>query len=511
MAETKKVVLFFPNPVRNYGKAPAASTPGFPMSILALSGPIKEAGYEPVLIYEGIAGNGDLEGYVLDACRGAICLGVSSMTGNQLRGAIQYASLVRRHLPELPIVWGGYHPTIMPEQTLAEDYVDIVVRGQGEATFLEVVQRLEEGRWVEGVAGTLYLDQDGKVVANPPRPQVSLKELPPLPYELLDVEKIITRNSPVFRSLQYISSTGCPFNCGFCAEPLVTERKWMGRSSEQVVEEVARLAKEYWLDHVTFIDPNFFVSLKRARQVLRGMIEAGVNIKWSAVARVDQVLKFDKELWTLVRESGCRSLGVGAESGSPRVLSLIDKRISVDEIFECSRRMKENGVGGIFSFMVGFPLDDEPRRQEMMRTLAAVKEVKSIFAEIKTPICYYAPYPGSALYPFALKAGFQAPQTLSGWSDFDFTDVVTPWVSDEEKDYIERCGTFYYPIAFPDERVLRNLDRGLVRLPFRMLRGLAAARVRRDYYRFPVEWIIAKTAARLMGKDQPFHISQFYS
>jgi radical SAM superfamily enzyme YgiQ (UPF0313 family) len=158
-----------------------------------------------------------------------------------------------------------------------------------------------------------------------------------------------------------------------------------------VVDDVTRLVKSYDLDHITFIDPNFFVSLKRAREICQGIVDAGLNIQWSAVARVDQVLKFDEDMWELVRESGCRSLGVGAESGSPEVLSLIDKRITVEEIFECSRRMKVNRVGGIFSFMVGFPLDDEPRRQEMMRTVDAVKKVKSIFAEIETPICYYAP------------------------------------------------------------------------------------------------------------------------
>ncbi|MHB1463797.1 MAG: B12-binding domain-containing radical SAM protein [Thermoleophilia bacterium] len=507
--KTKKVVLFFPNPVRGNDKAPAAASPGFPMSILALAGPLRVAGYEPVLIYEGI--EDDLDARFTEACQGAICLGISSMTGNQLRGAIEYARFVRRRFPGMPIIWGGYHPSIMPEQTLAEDYVDAVVRGQGELAFVEVVRRLEGGRDLSGVAGVSYKDASGRMLSNPARPPVDLAELPPLPYELLDIERIIIRNSPGFRSLQYLSSTGCPFNCGFCAEPLVNKRKWLGRSADQVVRDVVALVADYRLDHLTFIDPNFFVSLKRSREILRGMLDAGVRIQWSAVARVDQVLKFDDELWKLIRDSGCRSLGVGAESGSPEILSMIDKRITVEEIYECSRKMRDNGVGGIFSFMVGFPLERDSRREEMMRTVAVAKTVKSIFAEIKTPICYYAPYPGSPLFPYALKMGFSAPATLEGWSDFGFTSVTTPWVSEQEKDFIERCSTFYFPIAYPDERVQKNLGSGMMRLPFSVMQRLARVRVKRDVYNLPVEWHLAKLVARAMGSRDPFLISQFYS
>lgn len=508
MSEIRKVVLFFPDPVRGNDDAPAAASPGFPMAILALAGPLREAGFEPVLIYEGI--EKDLPARLLEACEGAICLGVSSMTGNQLRGAIEYSRLVKERLPALPIIWGGYHPSILPEQTLAEPFVDIVVRGQGEAALVELARALAEGRGLRGIAGVTY-KENGSVTANQPRPPLALKELPPLAYDLLDVEQIICRNSPTFRSLQYLSSSGCPFNCGFCAEPLVNERKWLGRPASQVVGELTALAEEYSLDHVTFIDPNFFVSLRRAREICQGMIDAGLGIQWSAVARVDQVLRFDDGLWTLVRESGCRSLGVGAESGSPDILSLIDKRISVEDIFECSRKMEANRVGGTFSFMIGFPLDPESRRQEMLKTLGAVKRVKTIHAEIKTPVCYYAPYPGSPLYPVALREGFRAPRTLAGWADFGFTSVATPWVSDREKDFVERCSTFYYPLAFPDRRVMNWAGKGVKKPVFSAISKIAAYRAARDRYGLPLEWQLAKLAARLTGRRQPFHISQFYS
>ncbi|MEK7817056.1 MAG: hypothetical protein AAB281_02245, partial [Actinomycetota bacterium] len=119
--------------------------------------------------------------------------------------------------------------------------------------------------------------------------------------------------------------------------------------------------------------------------------------------------------------------------------------------------------------------------------------------------------PGSPLYTVALKNGFQAPRTLKDWADFGFTTVMTPWVSDREKDYVERCGTFYFPIAFPDRRVLKWAASGLARLPFAMAHGLASWRVSRDAYGWPLEWQIAKLAARAMGRGQPIHISQFYS
>lgn len=501
--KANKVVLCYPFPVedRRHGY-------GFPMAVLAVAGPLLASGYDVAIIDEYLSLNPT--GELLTALDSAICFGVSAMTGTQLLGALKYSQVVRKHDPKLPIIWGGYHPSIMPEQTISHPLADIVVKGQGEATFLEVVNALRDGRPLDGIQGISY-KREGRIIHNPDRPLQPLKNFPPVPYHLIDVDRAVRANDPRVWSAQYLSSQGCPFRCAFCSDALVYRHRWSGRTAEQVVAEVAALARRHSLTHVSFIDANFFVDLDRVRNICRGLIEERLGIQWSAAGRVEQILRFDEELLALVKESGCISIGIGAESGSQEMLDLINKDISVDMLARCAYLLGQARLRSYFSFMIGLPIRRDRRTpKDFWQTILLTKQVKAINPDIKTPVCYYLPYPGSILYQRALELGFREPQTLEAWAGCHWaTEVHTGWVTRKEKDFAERCTIFYFPLAYPDWRVKARMREGRSRHFARLLHFLAALRCKWDFYRVPVEWWVAKTLERLPGQKGAFTVSQF--
>ncbi len=172
-----KVVLFLPP----YTGAPL----GPPLGLLCLASPLRETGYEVKIIDASITPN-YLE-LVRREIQDALCFGVSLLTGPMIRGAIAASSLVKSLRPDLPVVFGGWHPSLLPAQTLRESFVDIVVRNQGEITFLEVVERIRSNQSLTGVQGCSF-KSTGQIHHNPDRPVARIETLPAPAYELADFD-----------------------------------------------------------------------------------------------------------------------------------------------------------------------------------------------------------------------------------------------------------------------------------------------------------------------------------
>src|SRR5579872_5863036 len=164
-SKTKKVVFFFP--------AFSSQEATAPLGILAVSTPLLRDGYEVRIIDSTITPN--FQKRVIDELRDALCLAVSLVTGPMIRETVQIAREVKRIYPEMPIILGGWHPSLLPDQTLAAEFVDAIVVGQGEDAFLQVVQHLEAGESLKGIPGVGY-KVDGRVTFNPTRPLRPLAE-----------------------------------------------------------------------------------------------------------------------------------------------------------------------------------------------------------------------------------------------------------------------------------------------------------------------------------------------
>ncbi len=249
-ANTPRTLLVHPRP-----------TPGdsctVPYSCLAVAAPLVANGY-PVEILDEFAAD-DFDRQLTASVESADVVGISCFTGHQIDRAVVAARRIRELRPELPIVWGGYHPSLYPEMTAASPLCDLVVTGQGEWTFLDMVERMSRGEDPRMTPG-VWRKVAGKVRKNLGGPQFrNLDEFPAFPFEKVRLKSFLI-NSLTPRSISYHSSLGCPFRCNFCTVTEIYERRWSGFSPEHALRDVRFLVQETGAQSVEFYDNNFFTT-----------------------------------------------------------------------------------------------------------------------------------------------------------------------------------------------------------------------------------------------------------
>jgi anaerobic magnesium-protoporphyrin IX monomethyl ester cyclase len=445
-----------------------------PLALLAIGSELDPERYEVVIIDGRL--EADPVAAVLAQLEGALCLGVTVLTGAPISDALDISRAAKHVRPELPVVWGGWHPSMFARECLLERSVDVAVRGQGEETFVEIVRRLEEGSSLEGCLGCTLRLADGSIVENPPRPLAQVDRFRAHDYRLIPVERYFKLKGK--RQLDFISSQGCNFRCAFCSDPFVYGRKWVGLEPTRMALRLKELWDRYRFDDVNFQDETFFTRAPRVRAFAEGLIEAGLKITWAATMRADQGVRLPEEVWALAKQSGLRRLLVGVESGSDEMLRRIRKDVRIDQVFRTVERMLEFAIAGHFPFIVGFPDESD---ESIRATLACAKRLRALSPDFQTPIYYFKPYPGSELVREAVARGFRLPRTLEAWSQFDYVaGLPGPWVSAEKFRLIER-------FKFFQELASGRVSRGL-----RLLQRLARYRCSRDEYRWPLEMLLAR-------------------
>ena len=286
-------------------------------------------------------------------------------------------ALPRRARPDVPVIWGGWHPSMFARECLAEPCVDVTVQGQGEETFAEIVQRLAEGRSLQGCAGcTVRID--GTICANPPRELQPLEKFRAHDYRLIPVERYFALKGK--RQLDYISSQGCNFRCAFCSDPFVYGRKWVGLDPTRMALRLHELWQQYAFDDVNFQDETFFTRRERISSFAEQLIDTGMKITWAGTMRADQGVRLPDDLWSRCKESGLRRLLVGVESGSDEMLKRIRKDIRIEQVFHTAGRMRELGVAGNFPFIVGFPGESDA---SITATLACAKRLRAMSPRLR--------------------------------------------------------------------------------------------------------------------------------
>lgn len=411
------------------------------------------------------------EARVTELAREALCLGVTVLTGAPILDALKVTRAARAGRPDLPVIWGGWHPSLMPDQCLASGDVDVCVSGQGERTFLETVIALEEECSLEGIPGLVWR-RGQEVVRNPPRPFEDVNHFPRTDFGLLDMERYFRFRG--VRRLDFCSSQGCPFQCSFCADPMVYGQRWSGLKAERVVDEIRDHWTRYKVTEVFFNDDNFFTDLRRTEAICRGLIEGGVRIRWFGTGRADLLRRLTDEQLRLVKESGGYKINVGAESGSPELLKQIKKGTLVEDVLETAEKLHRAQIGARFSFIAGFP--NEPL-DSLAQTYRTVKALHEIDGEFETPIYFYAPYPGTELADRMPALGFTPPRRLEDWSQVDLDHSIGPWISPAVRRWVPRYN-FYLRHGY------QQPGRGWTR---KLLHYMARARVKTDFYRFDVE------------------------
>jgi anaerobic magnesium-protoporphyrin IX monomethyl ester cyclase len=445
-----------------------------PLALLAIGSQLDPDLYEVVTIDGRL--EPDPESAVLSELEGALCLGVTVLTGAPIADALQISRAAKRSRPDLTVVWGGWHPSMFSRECLSEPAVDVTVRGQGEETFAEIVDRLAAGRSLDDCAGCTLRLADGTVQENPSRPLAPLDKFRVHDYGLIPVERYFNLKGK--RQLDYISSQGCNFRCAFCSDPFVYGRKWVGLEPVRMALRLKELWDRYRFDDVNFQDETFFTKRERVQSLAEQILESGMKITWAATMRADQGVRLPDEVWKLCKQSGLRRLLVGVESGSNEVLKRIRKDIKIEQVFETAEKMLQHDIGGHFPFIVGFPDESDAHIQA---TLDCAKKLRALSPNFLTPIYYFKPYPGSALVIEAVERGFRLPQTLEAWAQFDYVaGEPGPWVSPEKFELIERF-KFFHELAW------KRISRGR-----RLLQRLARYRCSRDEYRWPLEMLFTR-------------------
>jgi anaerobic magnesium-protoporphyrin IX monomethyl ester cyclase len=484
LPRSRKIVFFFPSF--------ASSDATAPLGILAVATPLIRAGYQVVLIDSTITP--DYKKRVLEEVRDALCLGISLVTGPMIRETVEIAKAIKAWNPDFPVVLGGWHPSLLPTQTLEAPYIDYVVRGQGEESFLELVGHIENKSAPDFVAG-IGFKRDGKLIFTPERPLKPLVDMPPKAYHLADFdayERVCGR-----RWAMYTSSLACPYNCGYCTNAGVYGRKWNALPAEQFVEETVDLSRRYNLEMLWIVDDNFLVDLDRARAISEGLVRAGSEFKWSIQATTNLTSRLSLEDLKLLHRSGLHQICQGAESGSPKVLKAMNKNFQdFGTIYESAGRCIQAGIRPSFNIIFAFPGEGETERKQ---TISFIMDVCRKFpgAEFWTNI--FTPYPGAPIMNKIAELGVVTPDTFEGWADFFPRYTKLPWLNGKDHKQLQVMRD-YLRIAF--DRIPIGADRRtrFTRLAQKCISFPARLRLDHGVYGFPVElWLNDKLKERTAG------------
>lgn len=449
-----------------------------------------------------------------------ICVGISALSGPEISSGLRFAAMVRSRVPTVPIIWGGWHVSCLPEESLRNPYVDAVVIGPGQKAFPEIVRRIEHGERYHDIPGVMTIAKDGAMRGSLPREPVDLSSCPPPAFERLHLERY--RQESIFilpypaidgtkltGYLYYVTSFGCPYACGFCSNAAVYRQRWSGYSIDAVLNQLEWLVRAKGFNCVAIIDAEFFFQHDRVEHFCNEVIARDLRFVWDAQASVKSILRLeDKGLLPKLRQAGCWHANVGAESGSAEMLRYMNKGIRVEDTLRCAQALKNCGIVGSFNFLFGLPPEKESHLYESF-TLAY--QLKNIDPDSPLPVSFYSPLPGNAIFDDAIKAGFRAPANLEEWGRYNpsYASLAehVPWRRPEWEKLVYDVITFYLPMGVPG-----NLMRGTITMfkqklkqsPYRMVLRLASKlaeyRMRHHQFRFRFERIIFDLYWKLLRK-----------
>jgi anaerobic magnesium-protoporphyrin IX monomethyl ester cyclase len=363
---------------------------------------------------------------------------VSVMPGPQLVSAVPLSRELKARHPSIPIVWGGNFPSLYPAPVLNAPYVDFAVRGQGEETFVELLDVLDGTRDPATVAGLCFRRTDGTHHIGPERSWKGPNELPAPPYHKIRVADYLQPTYLGKRSGVYQSSIGCPYGCKFCGVISVYGSRERMQDPARTAEHLEFLVREHGMDSLHFYDNNFFVREDHARELAERILPLG--IKWWCEARVDALTRFSDDTWRLLKRAGWTMVFCGAESGSDEVLKKMNKGTTTAQILEVAARAKSHGVIPEFSFVFGDP--DEPER-EIENTLAFIRRLKLVNPAMELITYFYTPTPQRRGTYGDVDAVSVTPTTLEEWIEPEWVAWMThedprvPWLPRRLKAKVE--------------------------------------------------------------------------
>jgi anaerobic magnesium-protoporphyrin IX monomethyl ester cyclase len=473
----KEVLLVFPGKYK-------APDPQVPLSVLHIAAMLKQDGFSVRILDMRLQ---DYRRYRLGE---PVFVGISCMSGMQIRYALEFARYVKQQKPACPLVWGGVHPTLLPEQTASHELVDVVVRGEGELIVKDLANHLSLGKPLSEVAGVTY-KSEGAIKSNPDGEVINLNDIPiNLPYELLQTDKYPSIKTGRFH-IQ--TSRGCPHRCGFCYNTLFNKQKWRGKNAKRVLDEIEYVLGKF--PNVKIIDPiddNFFVDKQRVEDICHGLLERKLNIQWRANCRFDYLSGYDGNFLGLLEMSGCVELDFGGESGSERLQEFIHKDVTAEQILRSVQNLKiwAPKIEPYVSWMSGLPGETD---EDLNKTFDLMDQMRTVNSKVQHyGIFVYTPFPSPVIDQLPLR--FKQPKSLEEWSDIAVFHFNPPWHSKTQLAKLHTISAVTRIAFYPKTRIQ---ERSLAfRFAYGLINKIARYRWRHRNFSYPVELKIIDAVAR---------------
>jgi anaerobic magnesium-protoporphyrin IX monomethyl ester cyclase len=409
----------------------------FPLSVMALAAVLE--GREEYQIVDGNVDEKPTETILeLIRSRRVELLGVTVMPGPQMAAAIVSCREIRKLYPEVPIVWGGYFPSVYCDAALNAKYVDYAVRGQGEDTLLELIDALRGRRPLDGILGLSYKDCFGLHRHNPERLMKAPDAFPWSPFHRVPVEKYLRPSFFGKRTAAHHASIGCPFRCTFCGVHAAYGTRELMESPARTESILSHLKTQYGADSVQFYDMNFFLRESHAVELAERITPLGMH--WWCEARIDTFNRYSEATLAAIRRAGCTMIFFGAESGSDWVLKEMQKDITTEQTLAVAKRIRQFGIIPEFSFVIGNPRDPERDARE---TLQFIRKLKKLNCQSEIIIYHYTPVPQRTAMYGNVDGQVSFPATPEEWATkrwMDFTlriDPNMPWLKRKTKNLID--------------------------------------------------------------------------
>ena len=386
-----------------------------PLGIMMIAAQARKSGYGDVRILDM-----KVEDWTPERCLEELValapdvVGLSAMTYEA--GCMHaLAKLVRARLPKTVIVCGGPHPSVAAEDVMQDAAVDLVVRGEGEFIFADVLAGVADGRtdW-KGCEGVSWRDAEGKVVHEPDRaPPQSLDEMPFPAWDLVDHPKYhkVPRGGVIYAHKEFatmFSSRACPWRCTYCHNSY--GKTFRERSAENVLSEMELLVTQYGVKEFVFMDDIFNFKAERAKKIARGIIERGYKLALTFPNGFRGDI-LDEELVVLLKQAGMYRCMVAVESASPRIQKVMKKNLKIDKVRHIVDFIAKQGVMVHGAFMLGFPSETAEEMQATIDWAASSSFHTAAFFRV-------IPFKGTELFTQVEHAGFNLPTDWSAYEPY---------------------------------------------------------------------------------------------
>ncbi|MBF0328720.1 MAG: B12-binding domain-containing radical SAM protein [Nitrospirae bacterium] len=471
---SNKILLIRPQNVYNYNNYP-------PLNLISIGSALRKAGYDVEII--NTAFEKDHLQTISDKVKGALFAGIALLT-SEAPDAYRIMKHIKKQ-SQVPVVVGGWHCTLFPEQMAASEYVDFVVAGEGEEHIVNIAEKLYAGELPDK---RIY----SKAIADIEALPLTDYNLDPMIERFIGnylTDKLSEYVRQPMRWLPYESSRGCPSHCTFCINVVSDNTRYRKKSAGKVIAEIEHIVGKYNITHLKIVDDNFFVDIKRVREICEGIINKKLNITWDGECRCDYFndTMLNDETLSLCKRSGLIQLTLGIESGSPHTLKLMKKGITPEQAENAVKKCNDHGIIARSSFILEIPgegIDD------IKQTISFINRLRK-YPYFTCGVGTFRPYPKCELTENLLKEGYlKEPTSFVEWTDKCVIDMYTsaeyirPW---QVNGKYSESAAYYLNMESAVRLGNHQIDRSIDRIKNNVFISLAKIRNKQMFYGTPFD------------------------